>query len=693
MGFWDLVDKAGRKVLGRSNAGTASIVARSLRIGAAVIGTGIVIGSCIATGGFAVPFWALGALGGTMLINGAAIPLSWTGNHMKVLQYEDAQAEELADINTLQNNLGQTSQAPDVKLAERLMAASRKASDINGVGGSVLSLISGAASVGLYTPAAPIAAGIMIASRASAAISAGISVPITRNRIAVHKEKLAERQAIYRDLSAKVDSAKATKAHSVVDSVFNNLGIKRDGYLNEWLNHYLYKAVYSHPLFNSATTDRPGKVDASTAMAKITKALENIAREVIERKDGVCEVSKSRLQTCDNLGEYSSEEGFWIFRKHKLASLDAMQVIGKKAQDAMSEALTPSSHAESIATVDAVIANLNLDPNDATTKQLKQQVRVALIECYSGIMLDNPSDDERMGSLRIGLIEATKRTLEPYIKRNATGYATIDKAALVKTELPQGATKKAGEHHHGDDSGFRPHHHMAMLSNKVKEALLEYSSPDIAHKKVMDIKTIADKVISNLHLNPDNFYTQQFYTNLVLSLKSKNLPVDISVDGIAATICAEVSKHTKSETTRPARNFFRETETGYCVFDKESIKASSTATADEKKVKDFKYTAFNEMMQSAFAKVDPASVARECTPPHLPLKEESGDSLFVDTHSQQSPLVSPDVAAAAAPAPRRSFVEMVQTTPHKRIANTHSFVDFISDARSVHAVGLATFEL
>lgn len=678
MSFWDLVDKAGRKVFGRSNAGTVSIVARCMRIGAAVAATGIVIGSIVATGGFALPIWAVGGLIATMVVNGAAIPFSWAGNHMKVLQYEDAQTEALADVNQLQNTLAKTAQGPDVKLSEKIMIASRKFSDVNGVAGSVLSIVSGAATVGLYTPAAPIAAAIMLASRASGVLSAGINVPITRSRISIQKNKLSEIHSSYRELSALATPTEAARAHGIVEGIFTKLNISKEGHLNEWLSHYLYKAVYSHPLLQNPNLTAENIKAISTSLEGIVTPL------LAANAAGVREVSKDKLKNIDSTYDFSKKEG-WLFRKlfnkGGLASLDAMQVLVKKSQDAISATLHPTSHAESIATADKVVAGLGLDPKEASTKQLKHQIRASLIEVYSCVMKDSYTDAEKpsLGTLGVGLVDAVTGILKPYVKTE-DGATVLDTDKIAKIGLPteaHSAVHRNSCSHGGHGNEFLPHHHLGLLGDKIKEGMLQYSSPDITHKKVTAPNEIADLVVSKLKLNPDNFYTQQFHRSLVLSCQS-GLPEGVSVAQQAQIFADEARKHIKPETTRPVRNFFRTTETGYCVFDKDSIIAKSTATPDQKKEKDFKYSAFSEMMGKTFsdakAQAHQVEVAMAAAVPVLPVQEPRDflDELFgTPTTSRKTdelwtPTSPRSPIASGRRTPVSSFVEFVATQPQRK---------------------------
>jgi hypothetical protein len=594
MSFWDNVDSVGRRTLGRANAGKASIAARALRITGAVLATGVVVGSIVATGGLALalPLWGLIGLGVAMAINSAAVPLSWVGNHMKVLQYEDAEGELLADILSMEHKRAKTSATPSSSLPEKLMKASRKASDVNGMGGTFLSALSAAATLGLYTPAAPAAAGIMLASRASASVSAGINVPITRNRIAIHKEKLAQFQALYVDSTKALNPKHAALSKSIVEDVFGELSIAREGHLNQWLYFSLYKSIFSHPLLSQGECS-DARREAITLLARemVEPLLKNIPPSSSR------EVDKERLKSLDTCEHgYSSKEKAF---KDKLAPLDAMAVLVMKLQDQLTEHCGAAHHTALSDIAAAVTKALRLNAGEGLTKQLQFHIRKTL----SGTANDFVTKH------RDSIIQNLCQTLRPYCTTHHNAVI-LDTSKLQRIGLPEGAEKRVGY-----ESAFLPHYHLTQLGVKMGEQLTALNDPGKYHS-IQAAETIINGVVKLLRLNPANFYSQQFYG--IVSHSIKSMEEHRSLTEYQQKECIlHLSKflrpYLKQETTRPKRFLkLREVPTGYNIFNKQYIIDSLEDLPDKNK-----YAAYDELFKKAIASYQqyvPAMTPKTATP-------------------------------------------------------------------------------
>lgn len=275
---------------GRANAGQRVKIAQRVRLFANALVITVFFStatiSTILSGGLAFPLWAMAVMGFGITLNFFALPITSSGNTVKIQTYYDTEWE----LQTLNNEKGRIEQEPPHGLLHSgqdqfRMLLYRYLHDLNGLVGTLFSW--GVALYDLLYPvitifAAPVAGGLTLASRLSGAISAS-GAPFTyKKRLSVHTQNINDQITVYYDICCKKTPERHQRVQKLIDIIFSTYPIKKTKYY-EWLKFRCYRAIER-------------ALQEGAAENLIAQTVQFELKTICSTKNGINEISRTKLR-------------------------------------------------------------------------------------------------------------------------------------------------------------------------------------------------------------------------------------------------------------------------------------------------------------------------------------------------------------------------------------------------------------
>lgn len=475
---------------GRANSGRVGRYCRGVRIVSTavsfgvVIAGGVIVGTSIFTGGAAIPAWLV-ILGGSALVaNGIAIVIGSGANHHKIGPYYDAQLGLHAALSDLYQELGMPPRTLPHGIIQYYhhgrpqfwMVVGRQAHNVNAVGGSVLSGITGLASIGVATLSPETGFALFTLSRISATISAGGASATSYHRLKVYKKILKRFAAEYRKLSMQLEPNKARSVRHIIKGIVARLNLAQVDTYSNWVLFYIYKGLFTlsrgYPRSSAHSPLR------ENARESVINALVDVLRPLLKKstdKAGMRIFSRKALMSVDAAHKYTVKIN--PSYKDKLTVLDAMPILEKIIQRKVLENSEPNfAQYVQVAREYVKVKQINA-AKDVTAKHLELSLVMALSSVLADTALDQSSSDELFSYLDQVINPLIAQEISRvYAGRTWSGKKIYEEEVLESYEINKEYLSKQFPlvgHAHGADyhDGYHPSKLTDEITKKLRESM------------------------------------------------------------------------------------------------------------------------------------------------------------------------------------------------------------------------------
>lgn len=363
----------GNKLGGRAQAGRLGRLSRQIRTVGNLITLGTLLGVVLTmgltafwSGGAVLPLWAYLTVGAGIAINTIGWPIGSAANHLKIEQYYDAELELFADNNDLRLRPETMGHAKGLKKAANVV---RTMHDVNGVGGTLASYSATVLeaityfSAGVIVFAPVIGAGLFVASRLSAWVSAFTAWGTNQIRLKANKNELNAQAATYYGLKNEKNAEKDALIHGLVTQIFSELRVNEKHQYSPWVRLRVYRAL------DSALNDHHLD-DSKKATMVIT--LKNQLTPLLER-------NKFKREALRQLGTPA------------VAVLDSMPLLEAKLFEAAAALLKPDTFPALNQCVNSFSTLKLVEPTKPTARLLCYQLKSALLHEIRPVTVDKLS--------------------------------------------------------------------------------------------------------------------------------------------------------------------------------------------------------------------------------------------------------------------------------------------------------------